>query len=385
MIDILETLERWQRDGRRIAIATVVAVEFSAPRDPGAVMAVNDRGEVAGSVSGGCVEGAVYEEAQEVLKTGRPRLVTYGISDSDAVSVGLTCGGTIHIFVEALDGAILARVARAVREDAPIALAIRLDADPVGAELTVRGDRDETYGGLGTAGLDYAVTAEARAVLAGGDTVIRTFGQNGEPTGVDVRVFIRSFAPRPNMYIFGAVDFTRAMVHVGKDLGYRVTVVDARPVFATRQRFAQADEVIVAWPDEFLSRAPVDARTVVIVLTHDAKFDVPLLQVALGTRAGYIGAMGSRRTHADRLAQLRAAGVAEEDLARINAPIGLDIGARTPEETAISIAAEIIASRAGREGGRLSRGTEPVHPAPRAPVARSNAPPAGAPLGTGAR
>lgn len=369
MIDILETLERWAREGRRVAIATVVGVEFSAPRDPGAAMAVNDANEVAGSVSGGCVEGAVYEEAQDVLATGRPRLVTYGISDADAISVGLTCGGTIHIFVRLLDEEILGRIARAVRADAPIALAIRLDGDQVGAQRVVRTDNDDVYGSLGTSGLDHAVTAEARALLQAGDTTIRTFGVDGEPTRLEVRVFICSFAPKPNMYIFGAVDFTRAMVHVGRDLGYRVSVVDARPIFATRQRFPQADEVVVAWPDEFLEKAPVDERTAVIVLTHDSKFDVPLLKVALRLRVGYIGAMGSRRTHAERIALLRAEGVADAELARISAPIGLDIGARTPEETAISIAAEIIGMRTGRKGGRLSESNEPVHPPHRAPLA----------------
>jgi len=360
MIDILETLERWHSDGRQIAIATVVAVEFSAPRDPGAAMAVNDRGEVTGSVSGGCVEGAVYEEAQDVLRTGRARLVTYGISDADAISVGLTCGGTIHIFVEMLDPEVLRRIADAVRQDAPIALAIGLDGPIVGGVRLVTADGDP-FGSMGNDGLDYAVSGEAQALLAAGDTVVRAFGAEGEPVGVDVRVFIRSFTPKPNMYIFGAIDFSRAMVHVGKDLGYRVSVIDARPIFATRQRFLQADEVIVEWPDEFLGKAPIDERTALIILTHDAKFDIPVLQVALRTPAGYIGAMGSRRTHAERVEKLRAAGVTGDELARIHAPIGLDIGSRTPEETAISIAAEIIAMRSGRKGGSLSKSTEPVH------------------------
>jgi xanthine dehydrogenase accessory factor len=368
MIDILDTLERWLGEGRRVAIATVVEVEFSAPRDPGAAMAVNDRGEVTGSVSGGCVEGAVYEEAQDVLRTGRPRLVTYGISDADAISVGLTCGGTIHIFVELLDDELLDEIARAVREDAPIVLTIGLDGPSLGRHRILRGSRDEAHGTMGNAGLDHAVTAEARALLAAGDTVVRAFGRDGEPTGVDLRVFIRSFSPKPNMYIFGAIDFTRAMVHVGKDLGYRVSVIDARPVFATRQRFPHADDVVVAWPDEFLAKAQVDERTAVVVLTHDPKFDIPLLQVALQTPAAYIGAMGSRRTHSERVERLRAEGVPEDQLARINAPVGLDIGARTPEETAISIAAEIIAMRSGRKGGSLSKGTDPVHGTPRAPI-----------------
>ena len=368
MTDILETLERWRRDGRAVALATVVGVEFSAPRDPGASMAVNDRGEVAGSVSGGCVEGAVYEEATDVLRTGRPRLVTYGISDADAISVGLTCGGTLHIFVAQLDDAVLARIAEAARADAPVALATRLDGALIGAKRVVDGEGAE--GTLGSEGLDYAVTGEARALLAGGATTIRTFGPAGEPTGVEVRVFIQSFAPKPNMYIFGAIDFTRAMVRVGQDLGYRVSVIDARPIFATRQRFPQADEVIVEWPDEFLSRAPVDERTAIIMLTHDPKFDIPLLAVALRTQAGYIGAMGSRRTHAERVAQLKEIGIRDDELARLCAPIGIDIGARTPQETAISIAAEIVALRTGRGGERLTGGTAPVHGTPRSTALR---------------
>ena len=365
MIDVLDTLERWRAEGQRMAVATVVGVENSAPRNPGATMAVNERGDVAGSVSGGCVEGAVYEEAQDVLRTGRARLVTYGISDSQAISVGLTCGGVIHVFVQALDDAIFLPLARALHAEAPVALATRLDGAAAGAQRLV--DSDEAQGTTGTSGLDHAVTGEARALLTLGETAIRSFGENGEPIGVEVRIFIQSFAPRPNMYIFGAIDFTRAMVHVGKDLGYRVSVIDARPVFATRVRFPQADEVIVKWPDEFLRDAPVDERTAIIVLTHDVKFDIPLLQVALRTDAGYIGAMGSRKTHAERVEHLREAGITDEQLRRINAPIGLDLGARTPEETAISIAGEIIALRAGRSGGRLTGGTSPVHGTPRAP------------------
>ncbi|MBV8600572.1 MAG: XdhC family protein [Candidatus Eremiobacteraeota bacterium] len=367
MNDILGTLSSWFDDGRQIALATVVAVEFSAPRDPGASMAVNERGEVAGSVSGGCVEGAVYEEAQDVLQSGRPRLVTYGISDEAAISVGLTCGGTIHVFIERLDEAVFRRIARSIVADAPIALVTRLDGRAAGAKRIV--DASEAKGALGSEGLDYSATGEARALLAAGETEIRTLGEAGEPTGLDVRLFIQSFAPKPNMYVFGAVDFSRAMVHVGQDLGYRVTVVDARPVFATRQRFPQADDVVVAWPDEFLRAAPVDERTVIIVLTHDPKFDIPVLQVALETPAAFIGAMGSRRTHAERVAGLKEAGIEDDRLARISAPVGLDIGARTPEETAISIAAEIVALRTGRSGGRLTGGTNPVHGSLRPTVA----------------
>ena len=259
--------------------------------------------------------------------------------------------------------ALFDQLARALRADAPVALATRVDPTGAGAKLLVHADGRE--GTLGSTGLDHAVEAEARALLAVGETALRSFGADGEPVGVEAQIFIQSFAPKPDMYIFGAIDFSRAMAKLGKFLGYRVTVVDARPVFATRVRLPDADEVVVAWPDEFLQRARVEERTALIVLTHDVKFDIPLLQVALRTPAGYIGAMGSRRTHANRIALLREAGVSESDLARVSAPVGLDIGARTPEETAISIAAEIVALRSGRSGGRLRDGSRPVHAEPR--------------------
>lgn len=366
--EVLDAVERWRAYGQRVAVATVVGVERSAPRDPGAVLAVSEGGQVAGSVSGGCVESAVYEEAQDAIASGRARVASYGISDADAISVGLTCGGTIHVFVEPLDGwaasekdgaSLFERLSAAIRSDAPVALATRLGDARIGAKLLISAEAVD--GDLGSPGLNEAVAQEARALLALGETETRTFGPDGEPMGVEARVFIQSFAPKPTMYIFGAIDFSRAMARLGKYLGYRVTVVDARPVFATKTRIPDADEVVVEWPDEFLSRAPVDTTTALIVLTHDVKFDIPLLQAALHTNAGYIGAMGSRRTHANRMALLREAGVAEHDLDRISAPVGLNIGARTPEETAVSIAAEIIALRSGRSGGRLTDGSEPIH------------------------
>lgn len=254
---------------------------------------------------------------------------------------------------------IFARLAQALHADRPVALVTRLDGARAGAKLLVLGD--ETFGDLGSPGLNFAAAGEARAQLAAGGHATRSFGEDGEPVGMAVRLFIAVYAPKPAMYIFGAIDFSRAMARLARYLGYRVTVVDARPVFATKARIPDADEVVVAWPDTFLAGAPVDARTALVILTHDVKFDVPLLQIAVRTPAGYIGAMGSRRTHDNRVAALREAGMTDEDLARISAPIGLDIGARTPEETAISIAAEIVALREARKGGRLSEGTAPVH------------------------
>jgi xanthine dehydrogenase accessory factor len=254
---------------------------------------------------------------------------------------------------------IFDKLAEALRADRPVALVTRLDGARAGAKLLVF--EDETYGDLGTPGLNFAAAREARAVLAVGETAIRTFGEDGEPVGVEVRLFIAGYAPKPMMYVFGAIDFSRAMARIGKYLGYMVTVIDARPIFATKARVPDADEVVVAWPDTFLENAPVDKRTALVILTHDVKFDIPLLRVALRTDAGFIGAMGSRRTHANRVEELRRLGISDADLARISAPVGLDIGARTPEETAISIAAEIIALREQRRGARLSEGTLPVH------------------------
>lgn len=254
---------------------------------------------------------------------------------------------------------IFARLAAALRADEPVALVTRLDGEGAGAKLLVL--RDDAVGKLGTPGLTHAAIHEARALLAAGETAIRTFGEDGEPVGMEVRLFVQAFAPKPNMYIFGAIDFSRAMARIGKYLGYTVSVIDARPIFATIARMPDADKVVVAWPDEFLAAAPVDERTVLIILTHDVKFDIPLLQVALRTTAGYIGAMGSRRTHANRLEELRRRAIGDVEIARISAPIGLDLGARTPEETAISIAAEIIALRENRRGGRLTESLLPVH------------------------
>ena len=262
---------------------------------------------------------------------------------------------------------IFERLADAIHREHPIALITRLDGAAAGAKLLV--DAREAFGSLGSRGLDYAATAEARALLAVGGAKTRALGEDGEPTGVGVHVFVQAFAPAPAMYVFGAIDFSRAMTRMGQFLGYRVTVVDARPVFATRARFPDADDVVVAWPDEFLAQAHVDERTAIVVLTHDPKFDIPLLTVALRTNAAYIGVMGSRGTQADRVPLLREAGVSDADMARICAPVGLDLGAQTPEETAVSIAAELIALRHGREGGRLTGGTQPIHDIVPSPVA----------------
>jgi xanthine dehydrogenase accessory factor len=363
MDDVLAEVERWYGEGRPFAVATVVATWRSAPRQPGAAMLVSADGEVVGSVSGGCVEGAVYEVAQEVLATGEPVLQHYGVSDDDAFAVGLTCGGELDVFVARVDAArfpILPAVVDSVRRHEPVAVATVVGGPgEVGARLVVWPDRSE--GNLGSARLDAAVADDARGMLDHGTTGVLRLGPDGERRQDELAVFVQSFAPRPRMLVFGAIDFAAAVARIGKLLGYRVTVCDARAVFATAKRFPDADEVVVEWPHRYLETVDVDSRTVICVLTHDPKFDVPLLEVALRTDAAYIGAMGSRRTHEDRLARLRDEGVPEEALARLASPIGLDIGARTPEETAVSIAAEIVALRWGGTGRRLGSTDGPIH------------------------
>lgn len=363
MKELLDDIERWRAAGKRVAVARVVDIEGSAPRDPGAAMAVNEDSEVAGSVSGGCVEGAVLTEGLSVLEKGKPKLVTYGIADDDAFAVGLTCGGTIHIFIappDPLDEAINA----ALRTGEPAALATIIEGPGIGARLLVRPGEAEPIGSLGDADLDRVVIRDALGELEAGRTGIRHYGVHGEARREEgVAVFIESFALPPRMVIFGAIDFTAALARLGKVLGYRVTVCDARAVFATPQRFPMADEVVNDWPDRYLAKIgdELGPRDAVCVLTHDPKFDVPAIHAALETKAGYLGAMGSRRTHDKRMERLREAGVDDTGLARVMAPVGLDIGARTPEETAVSICAEIIAQRTGREALSLRDTAGPIH------------------------
>ena len=250
----------------------------------------------------------------------------------------------------------------ALRAGTPVALATVIDGPQMGAKLLVRPGA-EPVGTLGDPDLDRVVGRDALGELAAGRTSTRHYGPHGEARQEDIAVFVESFAPPPRMIIFGAVDFTSALVKVAKVLGYHVTVCDARPVFATRQRFPQADDVVCAWPDRHLAGLGDDLgpRDAVCVLTHDPKFDIPAVIAALRTGVGYLGAMGSRRTHDDRIARLRAAGVGDDGLERLMAPVGLDIGARTPEETAVAICAEIIAQRTGRKAPSLRDTDGPIH------------------------
>ncbi len=372
MRDVLDELESWWVAGRAVALATVVGTFRSAPRQPGASMLIGPDGEAVGSVSGGCVEGAVYEIGTGVRDGGAPVLQRYGVSDDDAFSVGLTCGGILDLFVERVDPRSfpeLGEVVAAVRAQEPVAVATVVSgpAARVGRRVVVWADRAE--GATGSQRLDHAVRDDARGLLAAGRSALISYGTDGQRRGEGLSVFVESFAPPPRMIVFGAIDFAAAMARIGTFLGFTVTVCDARPVFATATRFPQAHEVVVEWPHRYLAAEAaagrIDGRTAICVLTHDPKFDVPLLEVALRLPAvGYIGAMGSRRTHDDRLARLREIGLAPHELARMSSPVGLDIGARTPEETAVSIAAEMIAQRWGGAGARLSQLAGPVHTTP---------------------
>ncbi|WP_218828760.1 XdhC family protein [Rhodococcus sp. 06-235-1A] len=349
MKEIVDRLTAWDHAGVPYAVATVIAVSGSAPRLPGAAMAVCAGGEAVGSVSGGCVEGAVYELCREVLETGESKRESFGYSDIDAFAVGLTCGGMIEVFVRlGPSRAVLAAIA----SDAAVATVTMLDGS--GQSLAV--SSSATMGTTGFSDVDAVVVGEALAMLDSGGTGIRSV--RCRP---DLDVFVQSYATSPRLLIFGAIDYAGALARVGKFLGYHVTVCDARPVFATAARFPDADEVVTEWPHSYLARTAVDARTVICVLTHDAKFDVPLLEVALRLPVAFVGAMGSRRTHDDRAARLRDVGLTEQELARLKSPIGLDLGARTPEETALAIAAEFVAVRRGGSALPLTRTAGPIH------------------------
>ncbi|MBP0448120.1 MULTISPECIES: XdhC family protein [unclassified Kitasatospora] len=400
MQDIAEQLQAWHASGRSFAVATVVGVSGSAPRDPGAALAVDTSGEAIGSVSGGCVEGAVYELCQAAIESGEPVLERFGYSDEDAFAVGLTCGGILDVFVQPVvpgtDPALDAGITY-IASGTPVALA-RVIAGPgglVGATVAVTADthhgalspapaRPSPATALATAlprpsaggtplarrliaGLERAIVAEARAMLDAGRTGQVVLGLDGRPCDErgqgTVTFFVEAYVPAPRMLVFGAIDFAAAVVRIGKFLGYHVTVCDARPVFATARRFPEADQVVVDWPHRYLDSQldRLDGRTVLCVLTHDAKFDIPLLERALRLPVGYVGAMGSRRTHRDREERLREVGLTETEIGRLRSPIGLDLGARTPEETAVSVAAEIVAHRRGGSCLPLSAGNGPIH------------------------
>ena len=309
MREILGDLRRWRARGdERVVIATLVAARGSAPRPVGSKLAVSERGELAGSVSGGCVESEVYEEAQAALAGGEPNLLSYGISDEQAWSVGLPCGGEIDVFVE-----------RASWE-----------------ELT-----------------------PVLAAIESGERFTRTTVLDDEG-----REFVEEYGPPPLLLVFGAVDTAEALCKAAKQLGWRTIVADARSKFATAERIPSADELLVEWPDEVLAHAEPDAWTAVVVLTHEDRFDIPALGGALRSDAFYVGALGARKNQERRRERLLEEGLSEEEIDRIAGPVGLDIGAETPAETAVSILAEILAVRAGRSGGSLKQSKGRIHAEP---------------------
>ena len=362
MRDILDDLAPWLLRREPFALATVVRTWQSSPRPAGAAMAVSSAGQVIGSVSGGCIEGALYELAKEVLADGSARSETYRVADDDAIGVGLTCGGTIEVFVRLIDGdacADLEAVSSAISTGEPIAVVTDLTPGAPTRQSVIRSEVIRS--GVIRSGVDTAPTESLETVVAdklrsGESGLLILLTDDGEQA-----VMVELFGPPPRLYIFGAIDFAASMCQLGKFTGFAVTVVDARAVFATPERFPDADDVVVAWPHTFLETAPVDERTVIAVLTHDEKFDIPLLEHALRTTAVYVGALGSRATHDRRVALLRERGVSEEQLNRLHSPIGLDLGARSPAETAVSILAEVLKVSRRATGHELRRISGPIH------------------------
>jgi xanthine dehydrogenase accessory factor len=332
--EILGELERWRARGDRIAMARVVATRRSAPRPIGSKLIVSETGELAGSVSGGCVESEVVEAAREVLAGGEPQLLTYGISDDLALSVGLPCGGEIDVWVDEPEADLLQQLADVAREERRAVFFVDLEDGT--QRLVLDGDND----------------VADELIRSGHSKIVELHGR---------RVFADVFGPPPRLFVYGAVDTADALCAAARAIGWRTIVADARARFATRERLPNADEILVAWPEEALAQVAPDHTTAILVLTHDDKFDLPLLTGALATVAYYIGALGSRRNQERRRERLLEAGVDESDLERISGPAGLDIGAHTPAETAVSMLAEIMAVRAGRDGGRLKELSGRIH------------------------
>lgn len=338
MRDLFETGERWDALGRSYAVATVVRVGGPAPRPEGSKFIVSSTGEMAGSVSGGCVENDVFLRAQSALESGEPALVTYGIADEDAFAVGLACGGTIQVFVEPWnpDDAVASACREILAAERFGARATIVAGPDTGSSVVV--DRD---GGIVAGTIDPAITA---AVVADAE-ILMDREKHATVTYGDRDVFFEILAPRPHLLVFGAVQVGQSLATLARHLGYRVIVSDARAAFATAERFPDADEILVGWPDDLTDRLVFDRRTFVVVLSHDSRFEDPLWPMVLESQARYIGAMGSVRTAARRRERLLAAGFGPDDVDRIHGPIGIDIGADTPAETAVAILAEMTRTR----------------------------------------
>lgn len=373
MFEVLSRAVEPLRRGEPVVLATVTRAQGSSPRDPGASMLVLADGTVVGSVSGGCVEGAVYEIGRQVMDDGVPVLEEFGYSDADAFAVGLTCGGVLTVFIQRIDAEqadLVARIVEDIDAGRPVSwvsVVRHPDPDWLGRRVVVRPESHE--GSLGERFADHAVVSDVRGVLATGDSRLMHFGDGGERMGNEMEIFVSTFQPPARMLIFGAVDFAAALAEQSSILGFHVTVCDAREVFATPERFPAADEVVVQWPHRYVAQEAeagrIDRRTAVCVLTHDAKFDVPVLRAVFDLpdeiRPFYIGVMGSRTTHDDRVRRLTEAGATDDQVDLMTSPIGLDLRGRTPQETAVSIAAEIVARRWGGTGRPLDEVTGPIH------------------------
>jgi xanthine dehydrogenase accessory factor len=346
---VLPQLSKWVARGDRVALATVVDVKRSAPRPPGAKMAVNEHGEVAGAVSGGCVEGTVVEIADEVIRGGVPRLARFGIADAEAWEVGLPCGGEIDVWVQRYEPGRFADVAGAGGRAAEVTM---LEGAAPGAKLLVEADGARS-GSLGAPELDDEAARVASELL---------WAERSERHGP---LFFDVTAPTPRLIIFGAVDVAASLCRLARAAGWRPYVVDPRARFASPERFPDAEEVIAGWPAQaFAQLAGIDRATSVVVLTHDPKLDDAALQIALRSEARFVGAMGSRRAQAGHRERLLEAGLSEDELARLSAPLGLDLGAVSGEETALAILAEVVAARHGHDGGRLSNASGRIHEVP---------------------
>jgi xanthine dehydrogenase accessory factor len=361
MRELLDTLQGWRAEGAGLGRAVVVRSFGSAPRPEGAVLIVTDDGRLAGSVSGGCVEGAAAEEIARARQAGRARVIRYGISDEQAWDVGLACGGTIDVLIEPLVPDALVAAA-AGREGRAVVTPLPLDAPPP--------EFGPAEPGEGTAPEPVLVLDEAGALVADGDAdqrgsravppEVAAAARQGLAEGASRTVvaagrqwFVEAFAAHPRLVIVGAVQVAMPLVHFARELGYETVVIDGRAAFATPERFPDADRLVVGWPDEVADEIGLGPSDAVAVLTHDVKFDEPAIVAALERGCRYVGAVGSRKTQADRRARLLAAGVSEAALGRLRGPIGLDLGGREPAETALAIMAEVVAQRHGASGGPL--------------------------------
>ena len=318
----MDDVKAWLSADDPVALATVISTWGSAPRPAGSRMAISQSGKIAGSVSGGCLEGEVFEQAQAILKGKPARLFHYGVSDDLAWTVGLSCGGEVDVLVEPLSE-VHRNLMAALEAETPVVLQTVVDDSP-----------------------------GARRLLKPPDPQIDALLEQENPVRRD-GLFLEPFPRPPELFIFGGSHVAIPLTRLANALGFRVTVVDARSKFADAQRFPEARRVIHAWPDEILKDLPIDSSTYIVILTHDPKFDDPTITAALRGRPRYIGAIGSRKTHRERVARLTAAGVSAKEIERVHAPIGLDLGARTAEETALAILAQMVAARHGKQGGPM--------------------------------